>query len=117
MHPRDQAREWLDQRCGRHVQVETTFVHSSQSPLVNAGLLTRQHGADRGSGALLADPSPSGQMYQVGTVSYNLADLAEGTELRIRADDPEHLEITFDDGTSLLMTARITVMEEEGGQP
>lgn len=116
MNPKDQAGKWLDQRCGRRVHVETSFVHSTQAPLVNAGLLSRHHGADPESAAPPAGPSHSWHLYQVGTVSYNLADLAEGTDVQIRAEAPEHLEITFDDGTSLLITARITVIEE-GGQP
>jgi hypothetical protein len=111
MRPRNQAREWLDQRCGRRVHVETTFVHSTQAPLVNAGTLSRHHRHDD-SQAPPPDPPSSWHLYQVGTVSYNLADLAEGTDVEIRAEPAEQLEIIFDDGTAMLIKRTITVMTD-----
>ena len=51
-------------------------------------------------------------LYQVGAVSYNLADLPEHIEVCIRSEPAEQLKMTFDDGTSLLITVRITVTEE-----
>jgi hypothetical protein len=116
MKPKDQAREWLDQRCGRHVHVETRFVNSAATPLVNAGPLSKQ----RKTALEVADAQDSSapflDLYQVGTISYNLGDLPDGIEIHIRTEPADQLEMTFDDGASLLIKAMITVIpEEEGG--
>ena len=115
MKPKDQAREWLDQRCGRHVQVETYYVDSAAPPLVNAGPLTRQRKTAlrrRKRRALCADGGPvSG-----GDISYNLTDLPDEIEVHIRTKPADQLEMTFDDGASLLIKAMSTVIQEEDGR-
>jgi len=113
MTPKDQARQWLAERSGRNVHVETRFVHSTAAPLTNTGLLRSQ----RTTNPEVADdrkelPDPW-DWYEVGTVSYNLADLPDEIEVHIRTEPAEQLELTFDDGTSLLITATITVTAED----
>jgi hypothetical protein len=109
MNPKDQARAWLDERCGRDVHVETRFVNSDATPLVNAGPLRR--GGSTHSEPVEGDLA-SRDLYQVGTASYNLADLPEEMEVHVRTEPPERLELTFDDGTSLLITVVIATSKE-----
>ena len=42
MKRKDEAREWLDMRCGRFMNVETHMVNTSTTPLVNEGLLSKR---------------------------------------------------------------------------
>ena len=109
MNPKDQARQWLAERSGRNVHVETRFVDSAATPLINTGLLRSQ----RTTNPEVADdpkdlPDPR-DWYEVGTVSYNLADLPDEIEVHVRTEPAEQLELIFDDGASLLITATITV--------
>ena len=46
MNPKDQARQWLAERSGRNVHVETRFVDSTATPLINTGLLRSQRTTD-----------------------------------------------------------------------
>ena len=112
MKPKDQARGWLDERCGREVHVETRFVNSTATPLVNGGALRKGQSTD--SELVEEDLLHSADLYQVGTASYNLADLPDEMEVHIRTEPPEQLELTFDDGTSLLITVVITAASEGG---
>ena len=41
MQPKDEARGWLDERCGRGVHVETHFVNGTAAPLTNRGRLSK----------------------------------------------------------------------------
>lgn len=116
MTPKDQAGEWLDQRCGRHVHVETQYVNSAAPPLVHAGPLTRQRETALETAETREGSVPMVDLYQVGTVPYNLADLPDEIEVHIRTKPADQLEMTFDDGTSLLIKALITVIQEEGGR-
>ena len=116
MKPKDQAREWLDQRCGRHVQVETYYVNSAAPPLVNAGPLTRQRKTALETAETRERSVPMVDLYQVGTISYNLTDLPDEIEVHIRTKPADQLEMTFDDGASLLIKAMITVIQEEDGR-
>lgn len=113
MKSKDQAREWLDQRCGRHVHVETHFVNSAATPLVNAGPLTKQRKTALEVADAQESSAPSSDLYQVGTISYNLADLPDGIEIHIRTEPADQLEMTFDDGASVLIKTMVTVMPEE----
>jgi hypothetical protein len=113
MNPKDQARQWLAERSGQNVHVETRFVDSTATPLINAGLLRSQrttHPQDDRK-----DPPDLQDWYEVGTVSYNLADLPDEVEVHIRTEPAEQLELIFDDGTSLLITATITVTGNDAG--
>jgi hypothetical protein len=107
--PKDQARQWLAERIGRNVHVETRFVDSTATPIVNAGLLRSQRTTDP---EIAEDPKDLPDLqdrYEVGTVSYNLADLSDEIEVHVRTEPAEQLELIFNDGTSLLITATITV--------
>ncbi len=115
MKPKDQAREWLDQRCGRHVHVELQFVNSAATPLEHGGLLTKQRKTAVETAEVQGTAAPFVDLYQVGTTSYNLSDLPDGIEVLIRAEPAEQLEMTFDDGASLLIKAVITVVENSDG--
>ena len=109
MNPKDQARQWLAERSGRNVQVETRFVDSTSAPVINTGLLRSQRPTNP---EIADDPKDLGDpldWYEVGTVSYNLADLPDEIEVCVRTEPTEQLELIFDDGTSLLITATITV--------
>ncbi len=109
MNPKDQARQWLAEQNGRHVRVETRFADSTAVPLINTGLLKSQRTTDP---EVAADPNELAggrDQYEVGTVSYNLADLPDEIEVHVRSDPTEQLELIFDDGTSLLITATITL--------
>ena len=110
MRPKDEVREWLDTRCGRPVQVETHLGIATEGPTVSSGPLTKHHVSHPDADA--SDRSaPVVDLYEVGTVSYNLADLPEDIKVHIEADSAERLEMTFDDGTSMLITVVITVTE------
>ena len=109
MKPKDQARQWLAERSGRAVHVETRFVDSSATPLINTGLLRSQRTTNPEIAEGPEDLSDPRDWYEVGTVSYNLADLPDEIEVHVRTEPAEQLELTFDDGTSLLITATITV--------
>jgi hypothetical protein len=110
MNSKKQAREWLDQRCGLTVQVETRIVNSAATPLVNAGPLSRHSEANRQTEGSQEDAPTLWDLYRVGSVSYNLSDLPDQIEVLVHTEPEERLEITFDDGTSLLLTAMITVL-------
>jgi hypothetical protein len=116
MKPQDQVREWLDQRCGRRVHIETHYVNSAAPPLVNAGPLTRQRKTALGTAETREGSVAMVDLYQVGTISYNLADLPDEIEVHIRTKPADQLEMTFDDGASLLIKAMITVIQEEDGR-
>ncbi len=113
MNSKDQARQWLSERSGRNVHVETRFVDSTATPLINTGLLRSPHTTNPGVAEDPRDPPDPRDWYEVGTVSYNLADLPEGIEVHVRTEPAEQLELIFDDGTSLLITATITVMGKD----
>ena len=116
MKPKDQAREWLDQRCGGHVHVETHYVNSAAPPLVNAGPLTRQRKTALETAETREGSVPIVDLYQVGSISYNLADLPDEIEVHIRTKPADQLEMTFDDGASQLIKAMITVIQDEVGR-
>jgi hypothetical protein len=114
MNPKDQARQWLAERSGRNVHVETRFVDSTATPLMNTGVLRSQRTMDPEIGEdpkVIPDPR---DRYEVGTVSYNLADLPDEIEVHVRTEPAEQLELIFDDGTSLLITVTITVTGKKG---
>lgn len=112
MKPKDEARDWLDKRCGQGVHVETHFVNGTAGPLTNKGLLSKRRTRRPEVTRVVEDEVAVLDLYHVGTVSYNLADLPEDIEVCIQSEPAEQLEMTFDDGTSLLITMRITVTEE-----
>jgi hypothetical protein len=97
VNPKDEAREWLNIRCGREVHVETSFVNASTPPEVHEGRLTK-------SGDLIA----LRDLYEVGLVSYNLDDLPD--DIGVQVGVAEQLEMIFDDGESLLIKVVITVI-------
>jgi hypothetical protein len=99
MNPKDQAREWLDNRCGREVHVETHLVNASEAPQVHEGRLTKSK-----------DPAAPWDLYEVGLVSYNLADLPDDIEVQVATEPAEKLEMTFGDGASLLITVVVRVI-------
>jgi len=109
MKPKDEARQWLAEQNGRSVHVETRFVDSTATPLVNTGLLRRQRATDPDGAEDPKDRPDALDRYEVGTVSYNLADLPDAIEVHVRTEPAEQLELIFDDGTSLLITATIRV--------
>jgi hypothetical protein len=94
------------------VHVETRFVDSTAAPLINTGLLRRQHGTDPEVAEDAKDLADTRDRYEVGTVSYNLADLPDEIEVHVRTEPADQLELIFDDGTTLLITATITVTAE-----
>ena len=95
MNPKDQAREWLENRCGREVHVETHLVNGSEVPQVHEGRLTK-------------DPAAPRELFEVGLVSYNLADLPDDIAVQVATEPAEKLEMTFGDGASLLITVVVT---------
>jgi hypothetical protein len=112
--PKDQAREWLDQRSGRNVRVETCIANSGTAPLTNQGallkpLIQRFETVDR-----LEGPAPVPDLYQVAGVSYNLADIPEDIEVEIPSDPAEQLEMTFENESAQSISVLITVIEEKG---
>lgn len=109
MTPKDQARQWLAERSGRNVHVETRYVDSTTTPLINTGLLRSQRTTNPEIAEDPKDLPDPRDWYEVGAVSYNLADLPDEIEVHVRTEPAEQLELTFDDGTSLLITATITV--------
>jgi hypothetical protein len=109
MNPKDQARQWLSERSGRNVHVETRFGDSTATPFINKGLLRSQRTTNPEIAEDPKDLPDSRDWYEVGTVSYNLADLPDEIEVHVRTEPAEQLEMIFDDGTSLLITATITV--------
>jgi hypothetical protein len=115
MNPKDQARQWLTERSGRNVHVETRFVDSTATPLMNTGVLRSQRTTDPETGEDPKDMPDPRDRYEVGTVSYNLADLPDEIEVHVRTEPTEQLELIFDDGTSLLITATITVTGKDAG--
>jgi hypothetical protein len=112
MKPKDQARQWLAKQSGRDVCVVTRSANSSATPLVNTGPLMSQ-GATNPKIAGPKDLPDPGDWYEVGTESYNMADLPDDIEVLVRAEPAEQLEMNFDDGTSLLITVTITVRTED----
>ncbi|MGA7418281.1 MAG: hypothetical protein WBW80_09825 [Acidimicrobiales bacterium] len=114
MKPKDDVREWLDTRCGRHVSVETQMVNATVAPLVNEGPLSKWGTLNPEIVDASEEPIHFRDLYQVGAASYNLADLPDNIDVKIRTEPAEQLEMTFDDGTSQLITVRITVVREEG---
>ena len=98
MKAKDQAREWLEERCGRHAHIETHLVNASTAPSVHEGRITKPEEA-----ASLPD------LYEVGLVSYNLADLPDDLEVEIEDEPAERLQMVFDDGASVLIKVLITV--------
>jgi hypothetical protein len=109
MNPKDQARQWLAEQSGRNVHVETRFVDSTAPPLINTGLLRTEPTTKPGVTEGPKDLPDARDRYEVGTVSYNLGDLPDELEVHVRTEPAEQLELIFDDGTSLLITATITV--------
>ncbi len=109
MNSKDQARQWLSERSGRNVHVETRFVDSTATTLMNTGLLRNQRTMNPEIAEDPKDLPDPRDWYEVGTVSYNLADLPDEIEVHVRTEPAEQLELIFDDGTSLLITATITV--------
>ncbi len=109
MNPKDQARQWLAERNGRNVHVETRFVDSTATPIINTGLLRSRRTTNPEIAEDQKTPPDPRNWYEVGTVSYNLADLPDAMEVHVRTEPAEQLELIFDDGTSLLITATITV--------
>ncbi len=113
MNPKDQARQWLAERSGRNVHVETRFADSAATSLVNTGLLRSQPATNPE-----IEKDPEGRpgprdWFEVGTVSYNLADLPDEIEVHVRTEPAEQLELIFDGGTSLSITATITATGKE----
>lgn len=96
---KDEVQQWLDERCGRVVSVETRVINDADPPLLNEGALTKQ-----------SAPPTEGSVYEVGSVSYNLADIPDSVDVRIRQEPPEQLEMIFD-GTTGSITVRVTVLE------
>jgi hypothetical protein len=109
MNPKDQARDWLTEQSGRNVHVETRFVDSTATPLINTGLLRSQRATTSDVAEDPEDDPDARDRYEVGEVSYNLGDLPDEIEVQVRTQPAEQLEMTFDDGTSVLITATITV--------
>jgi hypothetical protein len=66
MNRKDEARKWLDYRCGREVHVETRLVNGSSAPQINEGLLMKRK-----------VPVGLRDLYEVALVSYNLDDLSD----------------------------------------
>jgi hypothetical protein len=97
MNQKETARQWLDERSGREVHVETRFVNGSDAPQVHEGRLTKSD-----------DPNGLRDLYEVGPVSYNLDDLSDDIGVVVGAT--EELEMNFDDGTSNLIKVLITVI-------
>ena len=98
--------------------VETcTSRHVSSTPLrlllINTGLLRSQRTTDPEVAEDPKEVTDPRDWYEVGTVSYNLADLPDEIEVHVRTESAEQLELIFDDGTSLLITATITVTGKE----
>ena len=98
MSPKDEVRDWLDSRRGRKLRVETRPVNASIPPEVREGLLTKSE-----------DPVALRDLYEVGLVSYDLGDLPDDIEVQV--GPAEQLEMTFDDGTSVLIKVAITVID------
>jgi hypothetical protein len=96
---KDEVRKWLDERCGRVLNVETRVINDAAPPLRNEGSLSKQP-------SQTADAS----VYHVGSVSYNLADIPDDVDVRIQSEPPELLEMTFD-GASGSITVLIKVVE------
>jgi hypothetical protein len=113
MKPKDQVRAWLEKQCGREVHVETNLDRSTASPLIEQGPLTRRRTPDH---EIVEDPEDPAvlDLYEVGTASYNLADLPDDIDVQIRTEPAEQLEMTFSDGTSALIKVMVTVISEEG---
>jgi hypothetical protein len=97
MSPKDEVRDWLDSRRGRQLRVETRPVDESIPPEVREGRLTTSE-----------NPVALRDLYEVGLVSYNLADLPDDVEVQV--GPAEQLEMTFDDGTSVLINVVISVI-------
>ena len=114
MNSKDQARQWLAERSGRNVHVETRFVDSTATPLINTGLLRSRRATDLEIGEDPKNFADLPDRYEVGAVSYNLADLPDEIEVHVRTEPAEQLELIFDDGTSLLITVTITITGKEG---
>jgi hypothetical protein len=114
VEPKDEAREWLDQRCGRVVHVETHLDGATTSPLVREGPLTKRRTLNPEVGNASEENVSVRDLYEVGTASYNLADLPDDIEVHIRTAPLEQLEMTFDDGTSALVRVMITAIGEVG---
>jgi hypothetical protein len=114
LKPKDEAREWLDQRCGSDVRVETRIVNSTLTPLTNQGALRRPRRQGFETVDTLQDPAPVPDLYQVGDVSYNLADIPDDVDVQFPSDPAEQLEMTFENGSSQPITVLITAMGERG---
>ena len=109
MNPKDRARRWLAERSGRTVHVETRFVNSTANPLTNTGLLRCQPAMNLEDARDPKELPDTQDRYEVGTVSYNLADLPDEIEVHVRTEPADQLEMIFDDGMSLFIAATITV--------
>jgi hypothetical protein len=112
LKPKDEAREWLDQRCGRNVRVETRVANSTLAPLTNEGALRQPRRQGFESVDTLADPAPVPDLYQVGDVSYNLTDIPDDVDVQFPGHPAEQLEMTFENGSSQSITVVITAMGE-----
>jgi hypothetical protein len=62
----------------------------------------------------LADPAPVPDLYQVGDVSYNLADTPDDVDAQFPSHVAELLEMTFENGSSQPITIFVTAMRERG---
>ncbi len=113
MNPKDQARQWLAERSGQNVHVETRFVDSAAAPLINTGLLRSQGTTNPEIAEGPKDLPDPRDRYEVGTVSYNLADLPDAIGVQVRTGPAEQLELIFDDGTSLLITVTVTATAKD----
>ena len=109
MNSKDQARQWLAERIGRNVYVETRAVDSTATPLTNTGRLRSLGTTNPETATDPKDLSDPRDRYEVGKISYNLADLPEEIKVHVRTEPAEQLEMIFDDGTSLLIIVTITV--------
>ena len=89
MNPEDEARQWLAERSGRNVQVKTRAVDSTATPLINTGLLRIQRATNPEIAEVRRTFLTLRDLYEVGTVSYNLADLPHGIEVHVRTDPAE----------------------------
>jgi hypothetical protein len=98
MSPKDEARDWLNDRLGRKLRVETRPVNSSLPPEVREGRLTKSE-----------DSVGLRDTYEVGLVSSNLGDLPDDLEVQVGPAD--QLELTFDDGGSALIKIVVTVID------
>ncbi len=114
MKPKDEAREWLDQRSGRNVRVETCVANSSEAPLTNQGSLVKPRVQRFETVDVLEDPAPVPDLYQVAGVSYNLADIPDDVIVDIPGDPAEQLAMTFENGNSQSISVVITVVGERG---